>query len=90
MENQNIHLVIVSPERTLFDGLVNWVGLPGDMGRFQVLYNHAPLISSLQKGDIVFQLGEAHFRVKRDIHNISITGGFVEVKNNLVSVCVEQ
>ena len=90
MNNKELHLIVVSPERTLFDGLVNWVELPGEMGRFQVLYNHAALISSLQKGNVVFEKGEAHYRVKRDTQTISITGGFVEVKDNLVSVCVEQ
>ena len=90
METKKLHLVLVSPERTLFDGLVNSVELPGEMGRFQVLLNHAALISSLQKGNVVFEIGEAHNQVKRDTQTISIQSGFVEIKDNLVSVCVEQ
>lgn len=48
MDRKNLHLVIISPERTLFDGPVNWVELPGELGKFQVLVNHAPIISSLR------------------------------------------
>ena len=48
--DNNIHLVIVSPEKTLFDGMVKYVKLPGSGGLFAVFYNHAPLISSLEKG----------------------------------------
>ena len=46
MDRKDLHLVIISPERTLFDGPVNWVELPGELGKFQVLVNHAPIISS--------------------------------------------
>ena len=90
MDTNKLHLVLVSPEKTLYDGLVNSVELPGEMGRFQVLFNHAALISSLQKGNVVFEIGEAHNPVKRDTQTISIQSGFVEIKDNLVSVCVEQ
>ena len=90
MDPKTMHLIIVSPEHTLFDGLVNWVELPGDMGRFQVLYNHAPLISSLQKGNMVFETAVASSNAKPKTQTIAVTGGFVEVKNNAISVCVEQ
>ena len=90
MDTKNLHLIVVSPEQTLFDGPVNWVELPGEMGRFQVLLNHAAIISSLLPGNVIFEKGQAHYRVKRDTQTIAIKGGFVEVKDNLVSVCVEQ
>lgn len=90
MDNKKLHLVIVSPEHTLFDGLVNWVELPGDMGRFQVLYNHAPLISSLQKGNIVFERSASQANAKQETQTLSIASGFAEVKDNSISVCVEQ
>ena len=85
MDRKDLHLVIISPERTLFDGSVNWVELPGELGKFQVLVNHAPIISSLKDGEVVYQCGEAHYRVQRDTQRLKITGGFVEVKDNLVS-----
>ena len=83
MDKKELHLVVVTPEHTLFDGVVESVELPGDKGRFQVLVNHAAIISSLSKGNLVFE-------AKGDTQTLSIQGGFVEVKDNLVSVCVEQ
>ena len=90
MNNKVLHLVIVSPEHTLFDGLVNWVELPGERGRFQVLFNHAPLISSLQKGNVVFELAASPSNAKQETQTVAIAGGFAEVKDNSISVCVEQ
>ena len=81
MESENIHLVIVSPEKTLFDGDVQYVKLPGSLGLFGVYHNHAPLISSLEKGEITFRHGT-------DKEHLTIEGGFVEVLHNEVSVCV--
>lgn len=89
MDAKELHLVIVSPEKTVFDGPVKWVDFPGESGRFQVLVNHAAIISSLVGGEIKYQCGEAQFRVKRDVQTLEIKGGFVEVKKNLISVCVE-
>lgn len=50
--HEDLHLIVVSPESTLFDGKVEIVTLPGELGSFSVLYDHAPLISSLIKGEI--------------------------------------
>ena len=47
MEEDKIHLLIVSPEKTLFEGQVKYVRLPGSAGQFAVFHNHAPLILSL-------------------------------------------
>lgn len=81
MESENIHLVIVSPEKTLFDGDVQYVKLPGSLGLFGVYHNHAPLISLLDKGEVTFRHAEGK-------ESIAIEGGFVEVLRNEVSVCV--
>ena len=43
---------IVSPEKTIFTGYVNSVYLPGTEGFFQILNNHAPIVSTLKKGTI--------------------------------------
>ena len=48
-------LSIVSPEETLYEGEVKSVKMQGIDGKFQVLNNHAPLISALGKGDIVIE-----------------------------------
>ena len=89
MDGKELHLVIVSPEKTIFDGTVKWADFPGEAGRFQILVNHAAMISSLSEGEVKYQCSEAQFRVKRDVQILNIKGGFVEVKNNLISVCVE-
>ena len=77
-----ISLHIVSPEGTLVEQAVSSVTLPGTIGPFMVLKNHAPIISSLVKGEIVYVSNGKESRVP--IHE-----GFVEVRNNQVDVCVE-
>jgi F-type H+-transporting ATPase subunit epsilon len=78
-----LKLKIVSPERIEFDGEVVSVLVPGTMGQFEILVNHAPIISSLDKGRVVYELPDGEKK------NIDIIGGFVEVQKNVVSVCVE-
>ena len=77
-----ISLHIVSPEGTLVEQAVSAVTLPGTIGPFEVLKDHAALISSLEKGDIVYV---ADGRENR----LPIAEGFVEVHDNQVDVCVE-
>ena len=77
-----IKLHIVSPEGTLVDKAVSAVTLPGTVGPFEVLKDHAALISSLEKGDIVYVSEGNEYRVP-------IAEGFVEVHDNQVDVCVE-
>lgn len=78
----NIRLIIYSPERTILEKRVCKVSLPGTKGRFMVLKDHAPLISSLEEGRIVFVSGGLE-------ENVDIQTGFVEIANNKVTVCVE-
>jgi F-type H+-transporting ATPase subunit epsilon len=77
-----IALHIVSPEGTLVETTVSAVTLPGTLCPFEVLKNHAALISSLEKGDIVY-VSEGKE------HRLPIAEGFVEVRDNQVDVCVE-
>ena len=74
-------LTIVSPERILFQGVAKSVTVPGTKGEFEVLNQHAPIISSLKAGKLSYQSSEKQ--------TINILGGFIEVANNEVSVCVE-
>lgn len=83
MKLQCLQLVIVSPERMLFEDKVESVALPGTLGEFVVLPDHAPIISSLQKGKIRY-IQEGSEKELEIIH------GFVEVRDNNVSVCAEQ
>ena len=77
-----IKLHIVSPEGTLVEQSVSSVTLPGTIGPFMVLNNHAPIISSLEKGEIMYVSDGKESR-------LSIREGFVEVHDNQVDVCVE-
>jgi len=77
-----IALHIVSPEGTLVKTTVSAVTLPGTLGPFEVLKDHAALISSLVKGDIVYVSEGRELR-------LPIAEGFVEVRENKVDVCVE-
>ncbi len=77
-----LYLKIVSPEKTVFDGEVERVVVPGSSGAFEILVNHAPIISTLEKGTIVFHDSEG-------AHEVKTRGGFVEVQKNNVNVCVE-
>ena len=77
-----IKLHIVSPEGTLVDKAVSAVTLPGTIGPFEVLKNHAAIISSLTSGDIIYVTEGRESR-------LTIAEGFVEVRDNQVDVCVE-
>lgn len=78
-----LQLKIVSPERIEFDGEVESVLVPGSLGQFEILVNHAPIISSLDKGKVVYTLPDGEKKP------LDICGGFVEVQKNVVSLCVE-
>ena len=77
-----LQLRIVSPEKVEYDGAVESVLVPGALGQFEILTNHAPIISLLGKGEVVYTNADGK-------HSIVISGGFVEVQKNRVSLCVE-
>ena len=76
-------LEIISPEKRVFTGEVESVSLPGTAGRFTVLPHHAALISSLKAGEITYT-------VDGNETKLNVDSGFVEVNNNVVSVCIEK
>lgn len=77
-----IFLMVLTPEKTLLEINVSKVELPGAKGRFLVLKNHIPLISSLVEGEVVYM---SEGREQR----IEIRCGFVEINQNKVNVCAE-
>jgi len=83
MYEKPFRLQIVTPNRVVFQGDATSLSAPGVQGGFQVLSNHAPLLSSLEVGEL---------RVKgvdgRD-SAYATSGGFVEVKDNTVVVLAE-
>ena len=78
-----LKLKIVSPERIEFEGDVESVLVPGTMGQFEILTNHAPIISSLDKGTVRYAVSGG------EKQTLDIAGGFVQVQKNVVSLCVE-
>lgn len=77
-----IQLKIVSPEKIVYDGMAESVLVPGTLGQFEILTDHAPIISSLKTGTVDYTTKDGHF-------TLEITGGFVEVIKNKVHLCVE-
>lgn len=75
-------LKIISATDIVFEGEVTSVTLPGALGSFTVLHNHASLVSTLVGGTIEFTDADGH-RDSRDI-----PGGVADVDNNVVSVCL--
>ncbi len=78
-----MQLKIVSPEKILFVGEVGSVVVPGSIGMFEILENHAPIISSLEKGVVTYKPAGT------EATSLEIQGGFVEVQKNEVRLCVE-
>lgn len=77
-----MYLEIVTPDQKVFEGEVISVTFPGTDGSFQVLNNHAPLLSTLKKGTIVY-------KDKKNEYDVIVDGGVVEVLNNKVIVLAE-
>ena len=77
-----MNLVILSPDKEIYTGAVKSVQVPGSSGKFQLLENHAAIVSSLEKGavNVVTSGGEKKTWL--------IEGGFVEMLNNEVSLLV--
>jgi F-type H+-transporting ATPase subunit epsilon len=89
-------LEIVTPEMTLFKGEVESVSVPGINGQFQMLDNHAPVVSLLSKGAVkIFgsvQLEESFaslFKKEDGTTNFTITGGVIEMKDNKAIVLAD-
>ena len=78
-----LHLEIITPEKRLFSGEISIVKLPGANGSFEIMENHAALISTLGKG--VIRLKETSGL----INTFEIVGGLIEVSDNEVKVLVE-
>ena len=77
-----MNLEIITPDKKVFSGEVNAATFPGIGGQFQILKDHAPLVSTLAKGDIVVETsGKKQAFV--------VDGGVVEVANNKILVLAE-
>ena len=87
-----MYLEIISPEATLFSGEIESLTLPGTNGSFQLLENHAPIVSALQagvvkiKGNITLEesIKEQFETVSKDETLYAIASGTVEVSDNKI------
>ncbi len=75
-----MNLEIITPEKTIFNGEVKLVQLPGVSGSFEILANHAPMIASLKKGKIKVMENDKSTRF------IEINGGTLKVQDNRILI----
>jgi F-type H+-transporting ATPase subunit epsilon len=73
---------ILTPNGSLFEGEVTGVQMPGILGSFEVKANHAPIVSALEKGKVLVRKSEGEI-------SYSISGGFVEVAQNKLTLIAE-
>ncbi len=92
-----MYLEIVSPEATLFAGEVTSVSVPGVNGEFQMLEDHAPIVSLLQEGKVIIDgnisIEEDHQdKFSKDANGkivLAITSGTIEMKDNKIIVLAD-
>jgi F-type H+-transporting ATPase subunit epsilon len=77
-----MNLLVLTPEKELFNGDITSVNVPGINGGFEILKGHAPIVSALGKGSV--RITDAAGQKSE----IEITKGFIEVLRNEVSVLV--
>jgi len=78
-----MQLEIITPDQKIFTGEVKLVKVPGSKGSFEILKNHAPIISTLDHGEIKV------INMQDRITNYEISGGVIEVKQNNIIILAE-
>jgi len=77
------HLSVLTPEKSVFEGEVEYVEVPGAAGYLGVLAHHAPLVASLAHGTLTIRsLGGSE-------QKLEVSGGFFEVSNNKATVLAD-
>lgn len=84
MEAKTLELRLIAPEETLYDGHVVSVALPGSICPFEVLPDHAPIVSTLVRGNVSWVSADGGHGC------VPIFSGVVMVEDNKVDVCVEK
>lgn len=74
---------IITPDRKVYEGEIKSVRVPGKKGSFQVLKDHAPIISTLEKG-LVYIVDKTN-----STHVFEIDGGVIEVRSNKIILLSE-
>ena len=76
-------LEVITPSKAAYNGTVKSVTVPGTMGNFQILSNHAPIISSLEIGEVKV------IEENGNVLDFSTSGGTVEVSNKKIIILAE-
>jgi len=96
-----MNITVLTPEKEIFHGAIVSVKVPGVSGEFQVLENHAPIVSALESGVVTIVTAEGAHRYFDEASGdlleateagkkleYTIGGGFVEVLNNEISLLI--
>ena len=75
---------IVTPDKKIYEGDIKSVRVPGKKGSFQVLKDHAPIVSTLEKGAVIIIDSEGRENI------IEISGGVIEVKANKIILLADK
>ena len=78
-----MNIEIITPDETIFEGEISSVRVPGKKGSFQVLNDHAPVISTLDRGIITVVAHDGNETT------FEVSGGIVEVRENRIILLVE-
>ena len=78
-----MNISVLTPDKEVFKGEITSVKVPGSGGQFQVLKNHAPVVSALSKGNVTIAKTDGSKLV------FGIEKGFIEVLNNEISLLVQ-
>ena len=78
-----MNISVLTPDISVFEGPIKSVKIPGINGQFQILKNHAPLVSALAEGPVEIVKGSG------EKLTFSIEKGFIEVLRNEVSLLVQ-
>ena len=79
-----MNLQILTPEKTIYEGEVEMVRVPGTKGLFQILNNHAPIISTLEKGKV---------KIRENSGNVleyDIVEGYIKSLNNKITIIIQK
>ena len=78
-----MNISVLTPDREIFEGTITSVIVPGTNGMFQILENHAAIVSSLSNGKVEITKADGQTM------SFTISKGFIEVNNNNVSLLVQ-
>ena len=79
-----MHIEIITPDKQVFSGEISLIQVPGSKGSFEVLHNHAPIISTLEEGKIKI------YTQDKKTKYFEIESGLIEVKNNNIILLAEK